>query len=115
MCVKFYIEVITPSTVEQLLNFLLFNPFTRSSREHSYFDLEEGSGVDRGKEKELGIEACVVLVIEGLLERFTSHTHGLVASLIFKLMQSNWTSLDKISISNLLSVIAILPATCKKN
>lgn len=57
----------------------------------------------------------MVLVIEGLLERFTTQTHGLIAALTFKLMQSNWTSLDKISISNLLSVIAILPSTCKKN
>jgi uncharacterized protein YerC len=49
MCSRFYHETITPSTIEQLLNFLLFNPFNRSSKEHSYFDIEDGTGVDRGK------------------------------------------------------------------
>jgi hypothetical protein len=50
MCSCTYSEIITPETVEQLLNYLLFNPFNRSSKsEHSYFDLEEGAGVERGK------------------------------------------------------------------
>jgi hypothetical protein len=87
-CAEFYRNTFTPQAVEQLLNFLLFNPYARSKWDGCPLDPEEGAGVDRGKEKELGLGACVVMLLEALLERFTTQTHGLITGLVLSCLQS---------------------------
>jgi hypothetical protein len=100
--------------VEELLNFMLFNPFARSRWDGCLLDAEEGSGVDRGREKELGVGACVIMLLEGLLDRFTAQTHRLITGLVRSSLQDNWSSLDAGSTGNLLSVVALLPGTCRR-
>lgn len=90
MCNHFYSENITDPVVEQLLNFLIFNPFSRAIKEHIFFDLEEVNGIQKGKEKEMGLEGCAISLIEGLLERFTHFTHGLIANLVINSINCNY-------------------------
>lgn len=85
LCTSFYTSNITEIVIQELLKFLIFNSLSKSVRnEHSLFDLDEGLCLDKGHEKELSLEGCVILLIEGLLERFTTITHRLVTQLIME-------------------------------
>ena len=53
-CHNFYQENITSTVIENLLNFLLQNPYAKAA--HGCLDLDEASIMEKGQEKELNIE-----------------------------------------------------------
>ena len=71
-CHNFYQSNITSEVVENLLNFLLQSLFTKGSS--GLINLEETSLLDKGQEKELSIDECVVWLLQGIMERFSELT-----------------------------------------
>ena len=52
-CHTFYKNNITPDVIENLLNFLLQNPYAKTT--HGCLDLDEESIMEKGQEKELNL------------------------------------------------------------
>ena len=57
----------------------------------------------------------MVWLIQGIMERFSELTQQLIRGLVVSCQQNNWSNLDQNTISNLLSVVGLLPSSLKKH
>lgn len=82
--------------MEDLLKYLIITPMGAGAREEHCLVGPDDEGNEKGREKELSLQGCVMALAEALLERFPRLTQELVKQMLAGLMQSSHTEMQTI-------------------
>lgn len=66
-------------------------------------------------EKDLTVHVCGTLFVEALIERFTEKILSNSYAMLSTCIENQWGNVDESTLINFLSILSILPKSCRKN